>query len=671
MKWQVSLNNNSFDRAGITKDCQDAVCEYIWNGFEAGATTVRVAFQGAPLREAMSLTVSDNGTGIKHCNLNDTFGAFLSSVKNNATIRIKSQSNKGKGRFSYLSFSSSAEWETVFDEDGQRKKYSINMSSAERSSFTTSDLTIESAATPTGTTVTFPIINSNVVEQLSFAKMKQKLLEEFAWYLHLNRNKKYSLEYMGINLDISEYINTDISTTSTETIDNENFMIDIVVWNSQVSTASKIYYILSNGEVVKVENTSFNNNQVGFYHAVFVSSEYFTSNMFFPEESEDAPPLFEDANSEKHRAILRTLKKAISGKVAEVLKSFLVLQADVQLAEMERKGSFPNFGKDEYGQLRKKDFQTVAKELYCVEPRIFHKLSDMQERSLLGFLNLLLSSDERENVLMIVEQIVSLTTEQRKTFANVLQRSKLQYIVEAIGIIERRAAVVEELKRIVFTAKKFANERDHIQKLIEQHFWLFGEQYHMLTADKNLTTSLQTFENITECDQNTDAPAMSEEDGRQRIDIFLYSQRIQDDSTSEMLIVELKAPYVKLTTDVFNQIVRYANTLRKEPRFNSKNRTWRFFTVCAEVDDDVKVKYENFKQYHKKGLADIIENFELYALSWDDVFQAFEAKHDFMLSKLKLDYSQVAADLGLGLEQLDSKDAVTDATNKILALSGQ
>ena len=138
-----------------------------------------------------------------------------------------------------------------------------------------------------------------------------------------------------------------------------------------------------------------------------------------------------------------------------------------------------------------------------------------------------------------------------------------------------------------------------------------------------------------------------------------------------MLIVELKAPYVKLTTDVFNQIVRYANTLRKEPRFNSKNRTWRFFTVCAEVDDDVKVKYENFKQYHKKGLADIIENFELYALSWDDVFQAFEAKHDFMLSKLKLDYSQVAADLGLGLEQLDSKDAVTDATNKILALSGQ
>lgn len=28
MQWQVALNNDSFDRAGITKDCQDAVCEF-------------------------------------------------------------------------------------------------------------------------------------------------------------------------------------------------------------------------------------------------------------------------------------------------------------------------------------------------------------------------------------------------------------------------------------------------------------------------------------------------------------------------------------------------------------------------------------------------------------------------------------------------------------------
>ena len=73
--------------------------------------------------------------------------------------------------------------------------------------------------------------------------------------------------------------------------------------------------------------------------------------------------------------------------------------------------------------------------------------------------------------------------------------------------------------------------------------------------------------------------------------------------------------HVKLSLDVFNQIVRYANTIRKEPRFTSNNRIWRFFAVCSEVEDDVKVKYKNFEQFGKKGLADVIGNFELYALS--------------------------------------------------------
>lgn len=510
-------------------------------------------------------------------------------------------------------------------------------------------------------------MDSKVTNQLAFVNMKQKLLEEFAWYLHLNSSKNLTLEYMGVTLDVSQYINTELSRTCIETIDNSVFKIDTVVWNRSVSNASKIYYRSGTGDIVYVENTSFNKNKVGFYHAVFVSSVYFKPDMRFTTSQEDAS-LFKTPADENQRNIMRILKQIILAQVSDVFKQFLVLQADVKLAEMEDKGNFPEFSDDEYGKIRKKDFQTVTRELYCVEPRIFYKLNDTQERSLLGFLNLLLSSDERENVLHIVEQVVSLTPEQRKTFSEVLQRSKLQYIIDAISIIERRVAVVEELKRIVFTATSFANEHDHIQKLIEQHFWIFGEQYHLLTADKNLTTSLRKYESITGTD-GVGGISMTDKESRQRIDIFLYTQRVQEDSTSEMLIIELKAPHVKLSVDVFNQIVRYANTLRKEPRFASTNRIWRYYTVCSEIEDDVKVKFDNFKHHGKKGLADIIGNFELYALSWDDVFQAFETRHNFMLSKLQLDYSQVTSELGLNGEQFESKADVTEATAKMLAIN--
>ena len=670
MKWQVSLNNNSFDRAGITKDCQDAVCEYIWNGFEAGASKVCVSIHGTPLEESMSLVVADNGSGITYNDLAENFGTFLASNKDSSTIRIKSQSNKGKGRFSYLSFSFSAEWSTTYNDAGQLMYYIIRTNSADKGHFDTSEPLLDSAASETGTTVEFPLVDSDTIDQLSFSSMKQKLLEEFSWYLHLNKMKGYTLEYMGETLDISEYINTDLSKVQTETIKGIPFEINVVVWNNNIANSSKIYYLSDSGEIIGAENTSFNKNKVGFYHAVFVSSSYFKSNMFLVLNSDDdeAQIVIDSDVQSDQRIILRSLKKAISSLVSTILKSFLVCQADVKLAQMERKGSFPPFGDDEYSKLRKRDFETVTRELYCVEPRIFYKLSDTQERSLLGFLNLLLSSDERENVLQIVEQIVNLTPEQRETFAGVLQRSQLQYIVDAISIIERRVTVVEKLKQIVFTASSFANERDHIQKLIEQHFWLFGEQYHLLTADKNLTTSLREFEYITETNSTHSDLSISSKEARQRIDIFLYTQRIQEDSSSEMLIIELKAPYIKLSMEVFNQIVRYANTLRKEPRFASNNRTWRFFTVCSEIEDDVKVKFDNFKQHGKKGLAYIIGNFELYALSWDDVFQAFEARHNFMLSKLKLDYSQVTSELGFNDGALVSKASVTETTEKMLSL---
>lgn len=667
MKRHVSLNNRSFDHAGITKDCQDAVCEYIWNGFEAKATQVCVSLLGGQMREAPLLTITDNSSGIPYSSFSDTFGTFLSSTKNDASLRVKSQANKGKGRFSYQCFSPSAKWSTIYKDKKQLKQYTISTSSVDRSSFDTSKPVPAVDSKATGTIVSFPLMNADVLDQLSFFNIKDKLLEEFAWYLYLHRGQNLSLEYMGVPLDVSEHINTDLSRTCTVTIEGSQFEINTVVWLTNVANSSRIYYMTPAGEVVDTATTSYNKNRANFYHAVFVHSAFFRPGMNVSADP-DETTLFTLAEQEEQKNVFPALRAAIHAEIDDIFKQFLVQQADKKLDDMEERGTFPKFGTDEYGQLRKKDFKTVTRELYCVEPRIFHKLNPTQECSLLGFLNLLLSSDERENILSIVEQIVSLTPIQRKNFADVLQRSKLQYIVDSIDILQRRAAVVEELKHIVFDAAAFANERDHIQKLIEQHFWLFGEQYHLLTADKNLASSLSQFEAITQTDSSTSGLSMTEAQARQRIDIFLYTQRILEDDSSEMLIIELKAPHVRLSLDVFNQIVRYANTLRKEPRFSSLSRVWRFIAVCAEVDEDVKVKYDNFKQYGKKGLADIIGNFELYALSWDDIFQMFEARNSFMLRKLNLDYTDLTKKLDLPQNAPESRAEVNDAVQKLCAM---
>ena len=109
----LSVKNQSIETSGITKDYKEAICEYIWNGFEANATEVRITHSINPTGSLDSITISDNGDGIDYNDLSETFGAFLASRKNSLSLNIKSKSNKGKGRFSFTVFSSLAVWNTI------------------------------------------------------------------------------------------------------------------------------------------------------------------------------------------------------------------------------------------------------------------------------------------------------------------------------------------------------------------------------------------------------------------------------------------------------------------------------------------------------------------------------------------------------------------------------
>ena len=73
--WSVSVDNNSFDSAGITKDCQDAITEYIWNGFEASATEVIVEIVGEVMQDPPEIIIRDNGTGIQQNTIHSRYSS--------------------------------------------------------------------------------------------------------------------------------------------------------------------------------------------------------------------------------------------------------------------------------------------------------------------------------------------------------------------------------------------------------------------------------------------------------------------------------------------------------------------------------------------------------------------------------------------------------------------
>ena len=62
-KQLVNINNNSISRA-VTSDYKKAICEYIRNGFDARATTVKLKYEADELGNITSMSITDNGGGI-------------------------------------------------------------------------------------------------------------------------------------------------------------------------------------------------------------------------------------------------------------------------------------------------------------------------------------------------------------------------------------------------------------------------------------------------------------------------------------------------------------------------------------------------------------------------------------------------------------------------------
>lgn len=664
----LTVKDQSVETSGITKDYKEALCEFIWNSFEAKATEVNISCFANQLSGIDRIYISDNGVGISFDNLSDTFGTLLASQKNSLSL-MKSKTNKGKGRFSFTAICGSARWNTVFLSEEGLKKYSISLNNENKEIIEcTEPIIVDDPNVETGTTLVLTNINKLLPQSLSIEALENTLLKEFAWFLYLNKNDNVRIIVNNEKVDYSKYINIDLSRSETLEISGYDFTVNLIVWLDRISEKYCNYYLDDFDNVKGKDFTTFNRNMINFNHSVFVKSKIFNSlNDISLDRISDQ---IEDGLSIDEQKILRELKTKIRLMIEKNLTDFVSSRADEEIEKMinERK-TFPSFKDDKYDQIRRKDLIKVTKELYQLDSRIFYRLKPVQEKSLLGLLNLLLDSEERERILEIVEQIVELTPEQRENFAKVLKKTKLENIIEVMRFIEERYSKIEILKKIVYDYSRFANERDNVQRIVENNYWLFGEQYNLATADKTMRKSLQEYMHLLYGEKAPIVKLDSDNENERRMDIFMCSaRRIENDLgvfMDENIIVELKAPKVSLSKKVLRQIEDYMDCIIRQPSFNSIQRRWKFIAVCCSVDDDVKMRYTPFKDKGKPGLVQKIDNYELYALSWDDIFESFNLRHSFILDKLRVDRDAIAEEL-INDNSADEGEMVSNLTEKAL-----
>ncbi len=641
-KHTTKITSKSIEQSGLPTDYKKAIAEYIWNGFDANATKIEIDFDANETGYIFNLSITDNGDGINLENIDETFGHFLDSQKvstfdNEGFVKGK----KGKGRFAFSVFSNKAIWRTNYlTKENRIFGYDIVINKNSRNSFNIDNKAI-SKKTQTGTKVVFEDFHSLTADLLEDVEFENFLCAEFGWFLFLNKQFEYSIKINGENIDYWSII--DDFEEFEEVIEENKFQVSFLRWRKKIGDKYFYYFLNDEKKEKSRKHTSFNNKAIDFHHSVYIESDFFNE---FVQTKEDVGVLdFSEKN--QTNPIFKKLIRNLNNFVFEKERQFVrESQAEKLIIKYHSKNIFPKFRNNSYEKYRQKDLENVIRELYCIQPNIFQGLKETQSKTIVGFLNLLLDTEQREHVLEIIENVITLTDEEREGLAKSLKKTNFSQITKLIKLLENRFEVIEIIKSLVFELEKFSNERDHIQKVIEKNYWLFGEQYHLASADKNFETALNNYLYYLEKGEKI-PEKINNKKKLKRPDIFICRQTDIPDSTGneytieENIIVELKRPSVIIGKEQYSQVEDYLIFIKDEARFNSQLRKWKFILVGKKVDSFIENKYESQKLKGKRYLVEAVQNYEIYAMTWDDVFKTFDNRHKHLIDKLEFKESIV------------------------------
>lgn len=423
MKNSTKITNASIESAGLPKDAKQVIAEYIWNGFDAKATVVAIDISSNELGYIERIRISDNGEGIAPDTLDYSFGNFLDSLKKGQARRTSyTRGKKGKGRFAFSLFATRATWYTVLAAADNLIQYNLVIDRDAKEEYDSSEPQ-PSTASNTGTTVVLEGIFGLNAMTLQSEEFVDFLAQEFGWFLHLNKDMGHSIKINGKPISYQQLIQETDETSFTIYSPEENsfiFKVNYIRWKYPIG--DRYYYYFLNSHKVEVAKllSSFNNNAIEFHHSVYVESAFFNgfeqSDMMLSNEGN----LFSEKEQQVvYRKLLTELRDMLDRKQKKYVREQAV---GIKLQELVQKDLLPRYGSSEVDKQRKTILLQLIQELYIADPRAFVGIKADLVRTYLGFLDLLLQTDRKPEILPIVEQAIPLSDNERERIRKILEK---------------------------------------------------------------------------------------------------------------------------------------------------------------------------------------------------------------------------------------------------------
>lgn len=601
------------------------MAELIWNAFDADASKIDVSFHEGVFG-VDEVIVSDNGAGIPYDQAESLFVALGGSWKaqKHKTGEGRFLHGKdGEGRFKAFVLGRVVDWTVVYSSNGVLRRYVIEGRADSLDEFTLTDEEVISDG-KRGVEVRVTEL-SKKFHVLNRDKAIERLTPILA--LYLSNYPAVNLSIDGMRINPSEVIRhkQKITLDSVEEDDRQYPVeLEIVEWNDLKDR--ELWFCDAHGFPLELYNKQIRGiGDFGF-------TGYLKSEFFDRLHAQGLLALGE---------LNTKLNKSCDDAIKEIKDYFLkrtIEGARYQLKKWKEEKVYP------YEAEPQTPVEIVERQVFdIVAININQSLPDFEQtdkKSRAFQFRMLRQAIEKspEELQLIINEVIQLPKDKQEQLADLLRDVSLSGIISASRLVADRLKFLSGLEHLLFEedSKKHLKERSQLHRILAENTWIFGHAFSLSVDDKSLTEVLRKHAELIVSDLVIDEPVKRIDGSTGIIDLML-SRSIPRNHSNELehLIVELKAPRVKIGEKEIQQIKSYAFAVGRDERFKGLNTRWHFWVISNDLDEFAEMelsqeRYENGVIYKSAKPIDLT----IWVKTWSQLLRENKYRLEFIREKL-------------------------------------
>lgn len=594
-----------------------AIIELVWNSLDAEATEVEVELRLNDADGVEGVIVRDNGHGMPHASCESYFtnlgGSWKATAKVSENLKRTLNGKNGQGRIRGFALGERVKWVTVADSLTKRERTVVSGSSSDPADFEV-DGPHDTKEEP-GTEFRSSLAPQRAT-YLTTEKAVAGITSEFA--LFLIAHPDVSIVFNGTKIDPEHAILKSAEYPLDEDLGREHGqpVVRVIEWEK----VSGRELSLCDASGVTLASAPPSIQAPGYHFTAYVLWDGFRDHVDYLAladfEGEVVGPIVEAARE--------ALREHFRNRDMERRKE--------QVAKWIEEEVYPYEGDPEGAPqaAEREAFDFVATTVARQLPK-----PPRAKRATLRLMREVLANDPSA-VLPVLDDLYNLSKRDRDNFANLLDRTPLSTLIEATTQVTNRLDFLAALKLMVFDPEhnKTVKERKELHRILKGETWVFGEQYDLMVSDKSLDAVLARHLKALGR-KTTDLKPVRRADGRTGIVDLMLGRAQRASERREHLVVELKAPKVKITQTEVAQLKSYAEAVAADSQFSGTPVQWDFWVIGTELD--AVVKRDASQSNLPKGQIADWEGVRIWAKQWSEVVADCEVRLQYYTDSLAHD----------------------------------